>query len=62
MHGHGKLSVPAPNQDEGDSLQLVYEGQFDQGKKQGRGKVHIEGGTYSFESTFNNNEPDYLAN
>ena len=41
---------------------MIYDGQFEDGKKQGHGKMHIEGGTFSLESKFANDEPEFEAN
>lgn len=41
---------------------MIYDGQFEHGLKQGHGKMHIEGGTFSLESKFINDHPEFEAN
>jgi len=41
---------------------VVYDGQFENGKRQGQGKMHIEGGTFSLESKFDNDLPEFEGN
>ena len=62
MQGQGKLSQICQHQEEGEGLNVIYEGQFEQGKRQGQGKMHIEGGTYSLESKFVEDHPEFEAN
>jgi hypothetical protein len=40
----------------------VYTGTFDNGKRQGQGKVHVEGGTFQFASNFVDDKPEFEAN
>jgi hypothetical protein len=43
-------------------LRLVYTGAFEHGKRQGPGKVHVEGATFQLSSTFIEDKPEFEAN
>ena len=40
----------------------VYEGMFEDGKKQGPGRFYVQGGTFSLVSNFADNKPEIEAN
>lgn len=53
MHGKGQLI----NLDK-----TVYEGYFENGKKEGLGRFYVQNGTYSLLSNFKGNNPEFEAN
>jgi len=57
------LSEIAPGQEDAqEPLRIVYTGDFDNGKRQGQGKVHVDGGTFQFSSVFIEDKPEFETN
>lgn len=64
-HGNGKLTSPAPQEsklDQTTDVNVVYEGLFENGKREGNGHLFIENGSFSLESLFKEDQPEYEAN
>jgi hypothetical protein len=51
--------VAPGSEDSQEPLRLVYTGFFEQGKRQGPGKIHVEGGTFELSSNFLDDKPEF---
>ena len=56
MHGQGKLSQPFGTE---NVLNCIYQGSFEQGQKHGAGKMHVENGSFTLESNYITDQPEY---
>ena len=48
--------------DESADVNVVYEGIFENGKREGNGRQYIENGSFSLDSKFIEDQPEYEAN